>query len=74
MISTKNGDTKTITCAEQLDQAARMVQDVAYALANRVDNTTLTELMLTSRKLERLSERVNAANLGSVKINRDDDR
>ncbi|WP_248408387.1 hypothetical protein [Aliiroseovarius sp. S2029] len=50
-----------------------MVQDVAYALANRVDNTTLTELMLTSRKLERLSERVNAANLGSVRISHDDD-
>ena len=50
-----------------------MVQDVAYALANRVDNTTLTELMLTSRKLERLSERVNKAKLGSVKINHGDD-
>lgn len=73
MISTKNGETKSVTCSEQLDQAARMVQDVAYALADRVDNTTLTELMLTSRKLERLTERVNAANLGTVKISHDDD-
>ncbi len=73
MISTKNGDSKTTTCPEHLDQAARMVQDVAYALADRVDNTTLTELMLTSRKLERLSERVSAANLGTVKVTGNDD-
>ncbi|MCI2393349.1 hypothetical protein [Aliiroseovarius sediminis] len=73
MFSTEKGDSETMTAVEHLDQAARIAQDVAYALANRVDNTTLTELMLTSRKLERLSARVNAANLGGVKVNAEQD-
>lgn len=68
-----DSDRKSLTCGAQLDQAARMVQDIAYALADRVDNTTLTELMLTSRKLERLSERLDKSNLGAVKVNGDTD-
>ena len=68
MISTKNDSSEPRTCNEQMDRAARMVQDVAYALANRVDNTTMTELMLASRKLERLAERINASNLGATEL------
>ncbi|WP_371169778.1 hypothetical protein [Aliiroseovarius sp. 2305UL8-7] len=68
MISTEDRNNEAQTCAGQLDQAARMVQDVAYALASRVDNTTLTELMLVSRKLERLTERLNTDGLGDTKL------
>lgn len=45
---------------ERLAQAASVVQDVAYELAKQVDHTSTTELMVTSRKLERLVERLTA--------------
>lgn len=61
------------TAVEQLEATARMVQDVAYALASRIDSTTLTELMLASRKLERLGERIQAANLGGVIVGAEGD-
>lgn len=41
---------------EQLTEAAEMVQGFAYDLAVHLDATTTTELMLTSRRLERLAE------------------
>lgn len=70
---TANNRTPPVTALEHLDVTARQVQDVAYALASRIDSTTLTELMLVSRKLERLSERVQAANLGAVVVNPEGD-
>jgi hypothetical protein len=41
---------------EQLSEAAEMVQGFAYDLATHLDATTTTELMLISRRLERLAE------------------
>ncbi len=69
---TGSGENRSPTCKEQLDEAARMVQDVAYTLANRVDSTTLTELMLACRKLERLSERFSTSSYGRVPLEQDE--
>jgi len=55
-MSTKN-ERKCVS-SERLIEAAHTVQDVAYAKANEVDPTTMTELMLVSRKLERLAAKV----------------
>lgn len=70
---TANNVPTPATAVEQLEATARMVQDVAYALAGRVDSTTMTELMLASRKLERLSKRIQASNLGGVTVGAEDD-
>lgn len=43
---------------EQLSDAARVVQGFTYDLAAHLDPITTTELMLTSRRLERLTERL----------------
>ena len=43
---------------EQLSDAAQMVQGFTYDLAAHLDPITTTELMLTSRRLERLAERL----------------
>ncbi|MCK0143328.1 hypothetical protein [Aliiroseovarius sp. F20344] len=44
---------------DQLSEAAQMVQGFAYDLAAYLDPITTTELMLTSRRLERLAERLS---------------
>lgn len=44
---------------DQLTDAAQMVQGFAYDLVGHLDPITTTELMATSRKLERLAERLS---------------
>ncbi|SPF76665.1 hypothetical protein ALP8811_01678 [Aliiroseovarius pelagivivens] len=43
---------------DQLSGAAQMVQGFTYDHAAHLDPTTVTELMLISRRLERLAERL----------------
>ncbi|SMR72914.1 hypothetical protein SAMN04488030_1662 [Aliiroseovarius halocynthiae] len=43
---------------DQLFDAAQMVQGFTYDLAAHLDPITTTELMLTSRRLERLAQRL----------------
>ncbi|MCK0170656.1 hypothetical protein [Aliiroseovarius sp. S1123] len=42
----------------QLSDAAQMVQDFTYDFATHLDPITMTELMVTSRRLERLAQRL----------------
>ncbi|WP_282181042.1 hypothetical protein [Aliiroseovarius marinus] len=42
----------------QLSDAAQMVQDFTYDFAMHLDPITMTELMVTSRRLERLAQRL----------------
>lgn len=42
----------------QLSDAARMVQDFTYDFATHLDPIIMTELMITSRRLERLAQRL----------------
>ena len=43
---------------DQLSDAAKMVQDFTYDLASHLDPIIMTELMVTSRRLERLAQRL----------------
>ena len=43
---------------EQLSDAAQLVQDFTYDFAAHLDPITMTELMVTSRRLERLAQRL----------------
>lgn len=43
---------------DQLSDAAQMVQDFTYDFAMHLDPITMTELMVTSRRLERLTQRL----------------
>lgn len=54
------------TCEEVLSEAARDVQEVAYSLASKVDDTMMTDLMLTSRRLERIVERLDDLHLADL--------
>lgn len=56
--SSKRGSIKK-NRIDQLSEAAQMVQGFAYDLAAYLDPITTTELMLTSRRLERLAERLS---------------
>lgn len=42
----------------RLSDAAQMVQDFTYDFAIHLDPITMTELMVTSRRLERLAQRL----------------
>jgi hypothetical protein len=56
------------TCKKELDLAAAMVQNAAYSLADQLDNTMLTEMIVASRKLERISKRISSVGLAEVPL------
>ncbi|NDW51901.1 hypothetical protein [Aliiroseovarius sp. PrR006] len=43
---------------DRLSDAAQMVQDFTYDFAAHLDPVIMTELMVTSRRLERLAQRL----------------